>query len=256
MAHIRLESVSLDFPIYNADRSFRTALLRRNVGGNIRQDSQKKSRNVVRALDDVSLTLVDGDRLGLIGHNGAGKSTLLNTIAGIYEPQWGIFETEGRISTLFNSSLGMDPDDTGHRNILSCGLYLGMSRADIERKMPEIDAFTELGDFLSLPVRTYSAGMLARLSFAIATAIDPEILLIDEGIGAGDASFQHKVSERINGLVARSRILVLASHSTDLIRSTCNKAILMQAGKIVTTGSIDEVIEAYSVMSNSSAERN
>jgi ABC-type polysaccharide/polyol phosphate transport system ATPase subunit len=245
MASIKLDQVELEFPIFNADRSFRTALFRNSIGGTIMPSGGKSSRRVVRALHGVSLNLRDGDRLGLIGHNGAGKSTLLNTIAGIYEPQRGYVETSGKISTLFNTSLGMDPDDTGSRNIITCGLYLGMSRAEIARKTPAIEEFTELGNFLALPIRTYSVGMLARLSFAIATAVDPEILLIDEGIGAGDAAFQEKVSERVNSLVARSHILVLASHSTELIQSLCNRAVLMHSGEIRVEGSVKDVLAAY-----------
>jgi ABC-type polysaccharide/polyol phosphate transport system ATPase subunit len=146
---------------------------------------------------------------------------------------------------LFNSSPGLDLDDTGYENIVTCGLLLGMSRDEIERKMPEIEAFSELSDYLSLPARTYSTGMLVRLGFAIATAIDPEILLLDEELGAGDARFAQRAAMRVEGLIERSSIVVLASQSEDLIRRICNRAILLDHGRIIADGPTDKVLEIY-----------
>ncbi len=251
MASITLEHVTVDFPIYG-HHSFRTALLSR-AGGLIRREGRKSDRVTVRPLDDISLTISHGDRIGFIGHNGAGKSTLLRVLAGVYEPVSGKIVTEGRLSPLLNTSPGMNMDDTGYENILTCGLYLGMTREEIRAKTPEIEEFTELGEYLALPVRTYSTGMLTRLGFAIATAIDPEILLLDEGLGAGDARFQERVNQRVNALVERSSILVLASHSDALIQMMCNKAVLMDHGRIVAVGDTDKVIKEYHQMNSQPA---
>lgn len=253
MASIVLEHVTVDFPIYG-HHSFRTALLSR-AGGLIRREGRKSDRVTVRPLDDISLTIAHGDRVGFIGHNGAGKSTLLRVLAGVYEPTIGRIKTEGRLSPLLNTSPGMNLDDTGYENILTCGLYLGMTRAEIRQKTPEIEQFTELGEYLSLPVRTYSSGMLTRLGFAIATAIDPEILLLDEGLGAGDARFQERVNKRVDRLIQRSSILVVASHSDALIKSMCNKAALMDHGRILAVGDTDDVISKYHRMNAEVAPR-
>src|SRR5689334_18525516 len=205
-------------------------------------------RIVVRALDHVSLKLNHGDRVGFIGHNGAGKSTMLRVLAGIYQPSQGLISINGRVSPLFNTSPGMDADDTGYENIVTCGLMLGMTRAEIERKLPEIEAFTELSDYLALPVRTYSSGMLVRLGFAIATAIDPEILLLDEGLGAGDARFAKRAAKRVEALIGRSSIMVLASHSDELIRQMCSRAILLEHGHVVADGPTEVVLDLYARM--------
>jgi ABC-type polysaccharide/polyol phosphate transport system ATPase subunit len=244
VASLILENVTLDFIIYGSQKTFRSAL-RQATGGFIRRERQRPSQVTVRALDQVSFTLKHGDRLGIIGHNGAGKSTLLRVCAGVYAPTQGRVSIEGQVSPLFNSSPGLDADDTGYENILTCGLYLGMTREEINRKTPDIEQFTELGEYLSLPVRTYSTGMLVRLGFGIATAIDPEILILDEGLGAGDARFAERVKKRVVSLVERSSIMILASHSDDLIRTMCNRAILLHGGRIAAGGSVEEVIEAY-----------
>jgi ABC-type polysaccharide/polyol phosphate transport system ATPase subunit len=247
---IRLEDVTVDFPIYGAQKSFRTALLSRAAGGLIRREGRMNQRVTVRALENVTLSVEHGDRLGLIGHNGAGKSTLLRVMAGVYEPAKGRVAIEGRISPLFNTAPGLDMDDTGYENIRTCGLFLGMTGEEIQRKTADIEDFAELGDYLSLPVRTYSSGMVVRLGFAIATAIDPEILLLDEGLGAGDARFAERAKRRVDALIARSSILVLASHGEGLIRNMCNKAILMDRGRISAQGSVDEVLDAYARMND------
>jgi ABC-type polysaccharide/polyol phosphate transport system ATPase subunit len=183
--------------------------------------------------------------LALIGQNGAGKSTLLKVIAGVYEPVAGTVMVSGRITPLFEAAPGFDADDTGYENIITAGLLRGMTRSEIENKIPEIEEFSELGDYLSLPARTYSAGMRTRLGFAVATAGEPDILLLDEGIGAGDARFAERATRRMKEFMDRSRILVLASHSGHLVKSVCNKAALMQTGRIVKVGPVDEVLDAY-----------
>ena len=243
MASLLLDNITVDFPIYGAQKSFRSAL-RAATGGLIRRE--RADRHItVRALDHFSLTVKHGDRLGIIGHNGAGKSTLLRVCAGVYEPSEGRVHIEGKVSPLFNASPGLDPDDTGYENIVTCGLFLGMTREEIAQKTRDIEAFSELGDYLSLPVRTYSTGMLTRLGFAIATAISPEILILDEGLGAGDARFAEKAKERVDALIERASILILASHSDDLIKSLCTRAILLQSGRVITEGNVDEVIDSY-----------
>ena len=245
MASLILERVTVDFPLYGSQRSFRSALLSGRTGGAIRRDGKDGGRISVRALEDVTLDLHDGDRVGLVGHNGAGKSTLLRVMAGVYEPSGGRIAIEGRLSPLFNMSPGRDFDDTGYENIVTCGLFLGMRREEIERKLPEIAGFSELGEYLNLPARTYSTGMLTRLGFAIATAIDPEVLLLDEGLGAGDARFTERAKARVGSLVNRSSILVIASHSDALIEAMCNKAVLLRAGRVLEYGPVAGVIAAY-----------
>jgi ABC-type polysaccharide/polyol phosphate transport system ATPase subunit len=243
MASIRAENVSVSFPVYGSQKMLRQDLAAQ-VGGLIRREG-RRNRVTISALDGVSFTIQHGDRVGILGYNGAGKSTLLRVLAGVYEPVGGRVIIQGRVSPLFNIAPGLDMDDTGYENIITCGLFLGMARVEINAKVPEIAAFSELGDYLSLPVRTYSTGMLSRLCFAVATAIDPEILLLDEGIGAGDARFAERAARRVNALLERANILVLASHSDAIIRSMCTKALLLDAGRVVTMGDLDEVSEVY-----------
>ena len=199
----------------------------------------------MRALDGIDLRIDHGDRVALIGRNGAGKSTLLRVLAGVYRPSAGIASIEGKVSPLFTAAPGMEPDDTGYENMVTCGLYLGMSRKEIRRKISDMAELTELGPYLSLPVRTYSTGMLMRLGFAIATALDPDILLLDEGLAVGDARFAERAMARMDQLIKRSSILVLASHSDGLIRQTCTKCVLMDRGTVIAYGPVDEVIERY-----------
>jgi ABC-type polysaccharide/polyol phosphate transport system ATPase subunit len=245
VASLVLKNVTADFPIYGPAPSFRKELLGNAIGGLMRRSSDGGKRVTVRALENINLEIKHGDQLGLIGHNGAGKSTLLRVLAGIYEPSFGTCLIEGRISPLFITAPGLSVEDTGYANIVTCGLLLGMSRREIERKIDEIGEFAELGDFLSLPVRTYSMGMQTRLGFAIATAIDPEILLLDEGLGAGDERFAKRAQRRIEDLVKRANIMVFASHSTELIRQMCNRAILMHHGRIIADGKPEEILDRY-----------
>ena len=245
MASITLDNVTADFPIYGPTPSFRRELIGQAIGGLLRRSTARGKRVTVRALDGVSLNIRHGDQLGLVGHNGAGKSTLLRVLAGIYEPSFGKCVVDGRVSPLFITAPGLSVEDTGYENIITCGLLLGMTHKEIETKLNDIGEFAELGDFLALPVRTYSSGMQTRLGFAIATAIDPEILLLDEGLGAGDERFAKRAQKRVEGLIKRSNIMVLASHSTELIRQMCNRAILMHHGRIIADGKPDEILERY-----------
>jgi len=242
MGKIILDNVGLDFPVYGANaKSFRRMVFQRRSGGQI----SSSGTVVVSALKGLSLQIKEGDRVGLVGHNGAGKSTLLRVLAGIYAPTHGDIKINGRVSALFNASLGMDADDTGIENIINIGMYLGMHRNEVDKKIDAIAEFTELGDFLNLPVRTYSSGMQVRLGFAIATAIDPEILLLDEGFGFGDARFADRAEKRVQSLLSRSSVFVLATHANNLIQQLCNRAILMNQGEIVMDGKVDDVLTAY-----------
>lgn len=243
MASITLENVTVDFTIYG-HHSIRTALLSR-AGGILRREGKKSDRVTVRALDNVSFKISHGDRFGIIGHNGAGKTTLLRVLAGVYEPLSGRITTEGRLTPLLNSAPGLAVDDTGYENILNCGLYLGMTREEIREKTPAIEEFAELGDYMSLPVRTYSTGMLTRLGFAIATSIDPGILILDEGLGAGDARFLDRVNQRMNSLIERASIVVLASHADAMIKTMCNKCVLMDHGRVIMIGDTPDVLDEY-----------
>jgi ABC-type polysaccharide/polyol phosphate transport system ATPase subunit len=245
MTKVTLENVRVDFPIYGAQRSLRKAIFQRAAGGIIRHEGKNQERIVVRALDDVSLKLEEGDRLGLMGHNGSGKSTLLKVIAGIYEPVAGRMTIEGRVTPLFDMLPGLDMEDTGYENIFTAGMLLGMSRDYLESKIPEIEEFCELGEYLTLPVRTYSAGMTLRLGFAVVTALEPGILLMDEGFGTGDTRFAERAAARMDEFIGRSRIMVLASHSDSMIKSICNKAVLMQEGTILSVGAVDDICEQY-----------
>jgi ABC-type polysaccharide/polyol phosphate transport system ATPase subunit len=245
MAKITLENVTVDFPIYGASQQSLRQVLFARTGGLIRHEGSRQRRVAVRALENLCFELKNGDRLGLIGHNGAGKSTLLRVLAGVYAPTSGKIFVEGRMSPLFTASPGLDLDDTGYENIKTCGMFLGMSAAEVESKYDDIAEFSELGEYLFLPVRTYSTGMLTRLGYAIATAIDPDILLLDEGLATGDARFAARAEGRLKGLIARSSILVLASHSDAMIRSMCNRAALMEKGQIIALDEVDTIIRQY-----------
>jgi ABC-type polysaccharide/polyol phosphate transport system ATPase subunit len=245
MARVVLENVRVDFPIYATQRNLRTAIFNRATGGLIQHQGKNHNRVVVTALSGLSMMLQDGDRVGLIGHNGSGKSTLLKVIAGIYEPIEGRVMVEGAVTPLFDMMPGLDPEDSGYENIFTAGLLLGLSREEIEARIPEVEEFSELGEYMALPVRTYSTGMTMRLGFALLTALDPGVLLMDEGIGAGDARFAERAERRLNEFVGRSRILVVASHSPALIKSICNKAALMAAGRILAIGPVQDIFDQY-----------
>ena len=241
---VTLDNVSVSFPIYHgSSRSLKKSLMFRGSGGHLATDANQ--RIIVEALRNVSTRICAGDRVAVIGPNGAGKTTLLRVMAGIYEPVLGTVTSRGRISPMFDMGLGIDNESSGYENIRMRGLLLGMSPQEIEAHMRDIVDFTDLGDYLDIPVRTYSSGMMTRLTFAVATCFAPEILLMDEWIMAGDASFITKARHRIEGFVAKASVLVLASHSLDTCRQFCNKALWMDQGQIVSSGPIDEILDAY-----------
>lgn len=238
---ITLDEVSVSFPIYQGgSRSLKKHLLFHGTGGQLASDANE--RIVVEALRDVSFSIAAGDRVALVGANGAGKTTLLRVMAGVYEPTRGIVTSCGRISPIFDIAVGIDGELSGYDNIRLRGMLLGLSAGEIESYIPDIAEFTELGDYLDVPVRTYSSGMMTRLTFAVATCFSPEILLMDEWIMAGDASFLAKAQRRIESFVERANILVLASHNVDICRQWCTKAVWMERGRIRMAGEIDPVL--------------
>jgi ABC-type polysaccharide/polyol phosphate transport system ATPase subunit len=208
----------------------------------------RRSKNPVipvRALKDIDLVAQEGDRLGVIGHNGAGKSSLLRLLAGIYPPVSGQRRVSGRISSLFDLVQGFEPDADGWENIAFRGYLQGESPKSLRGKIPQIAEFSELGSFLDLPVRYYSAGMLVRLAFSIATAIDPQILLVDEVLSAGDLSFQAKARIRMREMMDKADILVLVSHDLDAIVRLCTHVIWLDHGAILREGAPDDIVRAY-----------
>lgn len=244
MAAISLNSVFVDFPIYGVgSRSLKKQLIRLTTGGKINPPDNHIV--TVRALDGVTLNINHGDRLGIIGHNGSGKSTLLRVLSRIYEPTSGSCYIEGKVSALLDVMLGMDPEATGYENIMLRGIINGLTRKEIQAKKEDIATFTELGDYLSLPVRTYSTGMQLRLAFAIATAILPEILVLDEIVGAGDAAFMEKAHARFDAMIKASHIVVMASHDFGTIEKFCNKVLWLNAGRVAFLGDVKEGVERY-----------
>lgn len=241
---VELNNVAVEFPVFDAkSRSFKSqvANLTRGV-----ISSQKESRTItVKSLDGLSFSLSEGDKLGLIGNNGAGKSTLLKLLAGIYEPTTGTIIRKGKIVPLLDIALGMDDDSTGYQNIKLRGLLLGMSNQEIEAKIDEIAAFTELGEYLDLPIRVYSTGMRVRLAFAVSTSVDPDVLLLDEIIGTGDASFLNKAKKRFEELQERAKVVVLSSHDNNVILRTCNKVLWLEGGKPKLLGEPEIVLAKY-----------
>lgn len=242
MSHIRLNKLSLHLPIFDADsRLLRQVLFKRRTGGKLSLDGGV----VVKALEDITLSIEEGDRVGIIGHNGAGKSTMLRALAGVYAPTSGSIDVEGKISALLSPGLGMDAEDTGFENIINIGVMLGLTVKELQSRKDEIAEFTELGEYLALPVRTYSSGMLLRLAFAAVTIIEPDILLLDEGLGAGDARFAKQAQKRSNEMMERANILVIASHSEAIVSDLCNKAMLLEQGRLVAYGDVQSVFEKY-----------
>jgi lipopolysaccharide transport system ATP-binding protein len=244
MAHIEFRDVSIDFPIYNASgRSLKKRLMQVATGGQLGADQQ--GRVVVRALENLNFSINDGDRVALIGHNGAGKSTLLRLLSGVYQPSSGIASINGQVGSLIDISLGIDPEASGRSNIFFRGALLGMTKAQVKDQLDEIIEFSELGDFIDMPVRTYSTGMHLRLAFAVSTVVRPNILLMDEWLSVGDEGFKIKAEARLTELVQATNILVIATHSHHMIKATCNRVIWLEHGKIRMEGAADEVCDQY-----------
>ncbi|MDC1076118.1 ATP-binding cassette domain-containing protein [Litorivicinus sp.] len=246
MKKIVLSDLGLEYSIQTGQRkSFRVSGLECFTGGYLVPDTAKPKSKRIRALSNVSMTIHDGERWALLGHNGAGKTSLLKVMAGIYSPTSGTIQTHGEITPMISQSLGFELEDTGFENIISGGMRLGRTRQEMIDIAPDIAMFSELGEFLDLPLKTYSSGMLSRLSFSVATSIEPDILLLDEGFGAADHSFASKVASRTADLIANTGTLILASHSETLVKSMCEKAAFFARGELQATGPVDEVYREY-----------
>jgi ABC-type polysaccharide/polyol phosphate transport system ATPase subunit len=240
MVEIDLDGVSLDFKV----RRFRSLTLKEFL---VRGLFHRASNPVihVHALKDISLHVGEGERLGVIGHNGAGKSTLLKLLAGIYPPSHGIRNVRGRMSSLFDITLGFEPDASGWENMYYRGYLQGETPRTMEPKLKQIAEFTELGEFLDMPVRYYSAGMMIRLAFAIATASEPEILIVDEVLSVGDLAFQQKASQRIRAMMAQARLMVIVSHDLTSLQNLCTRIAWLDHGRLRQVGPPAETIAAY-----------
>jgi lipopolysaccharide transport system ATP-binding protein len=244
MTSMHLEHVTVDFPIYNAKgRSLKNQVFSLATGGTIGSNSD--GHVIIRGLEDVSLSLTEGERLGLVGHNGSGKTTLLRVLSGVYHPSGGRIVISGKCTSLINISLGIDPEASGRENIAIRGALLGFKKSDLASHQKDIEDFSELGSFLDMPVRTYSTGMQLRLAFAISTVIQPEILIMDEWLATGDQGFQEKANDRLHDLVNKTKILIIASHSRDLLLKNCTRIIWLEHGKVRMDADAEAVANAY-----------
>jgi lipopolysaccharide transport system ATP-binding protein len=244
MASITLTDVSVEFPVYNAaSRSLKHRFLSVATGGAI--DRRGDGHVIVRGLEDVTLSLKEGDRIGLVGHNGSGKTTLLRVLSGIYKPTRGSAEIRGECVSLINIALGIDPEATGRENIKLRGAMMGMHPNELREKYDDIAEFTGLGDFLDMPFRTYSSGMQLRLAFSTSTSIRPEILVMDEWLSTGDEEFKHKADQRLREIVDKTKILVLASHSRELLQKNCNRIVWMEHGRVRMDGPTEKILSTY-----------
>jgi ABC-2 type transport system ATP-binding protein len=238
MNYIKMTEVNLIYKL-KKDTKFKDLFIKKKMSSNLLES------RTIHAIKNLNLNIVDGDRLGIIGHNGAGKSSLLKLIAGIYPPTSGSFSVNGRIACLFELATGFEMEATGWENILLRGLMLGETPQSIKQKVNEIAEFSELGEYLDIPVKYYSSGMFIRLAFSISTAIEPDILLLDEVIGAGDASFLGKAEKRLKLLMETVKIMVFVTHSMGSLHDFCNKCIWMEKGEIRLIGEPKEVSKAY-----------
>lgn len=244
MAKIELRNATVEFPIYNTStRSLKNKLIATATGGILNSDS--KGRVVVRALDSLNLTISAGDRVGIIGHNGAGKSTILRLLSRIYTPSSGAAIIQGTIGTLLDISIGIDPESTGVENIFLRSALLGISKEVAESQVDEIIEFSELGEFINMPLRTYSTGMQLRLAFAISTMMRPDILIMDEWMSVGDEGFKHKAQKRMSDMANASKILIVATHSSELIKTECNRVLWLEHGRIKMDSTPSEVVPLY-----------
>ncbi|MDO6388179.1 ABC transporter ATP-binding protein [Uliginosibacterium sp. 31-12] len=237
---IKAEKLCVEFPIFeNSHRSLKNTVMHLSTGGRIGLNAGQHP--VVRALNELDFEIKEGDRVGLVGHNGSGKTTLLRVLSGVYAPVSGSLHVHGKVASLLDVSMGMDPDATGFENIYLRGIMDGLRPALIRSKVDEIADFTGLGDYLNLPVRTYSSGMLLRLAFAISTSVEAEILIMDEWLSVGDAEFSQKAAARLDKLVDSASILVIASHNPDLIGRACNRKIHLDHGNIISNECIPHI---------------
>jgi lipopolysaccharide transport system ATP-binding protein len=244
MAYITLEKASVVLPIFNSSaRSITNTLVSAATGGVL--TAQKGGHLSIEALKNIDLEIVAGDRIGIVGHNGSGKSTLLRLLSGVYEPSSGKIKRSGTVSSLVDISLGINGENTGRENIFLRGKLMGLTKKEIDQKIDEIIEFSELGDYINLPVRIYSSGMLLRLAFSVSTSITADILIMDEWLSVGDGAFAERSSQRLKNLVDESEILVIASHTRELLEETCNKIIWLEHGLIRKVGPTQEILPEY-----------
>lgn len=231
MTKLEFKNVTVQYPVYNSrSLSLKNQLVRIGTGGRI--ESEAGHVSIVTALKDVSFSLKEGDAVALVGHNGAGKSTMLRTMAGVYSPTAGEVVRQGRVATVLELGAGMDPELSGYENIIRMSVLMGSNMREIKERTSDIEEFTQLGDFLKLPVRTYSSGMATRLMFAVTTSTRPDILLVDEIFGTGDADFQEKAKKRMEDLIESVGIFVFASHNSELVKSYCNRFFRVHHGAV------------------------
>lgn len=244
MNHIELDDVSVHFALFEPGaRSLRKKVINVATGGKLARDVS--GHTVVQALNNLTLSVREGERVGLVGPNGAGKTTLLGVFAGIYEPNFGRVSIRGTVGSLINITLGTDAEATGRENILLRAALLDIPRQEILAKLDDIIEFSGLGEFIDLPVRTYSSGMNLRLAFSVATMVRPQILLMDEWLSVGDREFQAKAQQRMSEMLDASRILVVATHSRELIMRQCTRVIWLEHGRIKMDGKPQEVVPHY-----------
>lgn len=239
---VSLDDVHIRFPVHNgSSRSLQLDIMRL-LGFSI---PEHKRVSYVEALRGISIEFKEGERVGIIGHNGAGKTTILRTIAQAYEPSEGRVQSFGRVTAMTDFTMGMDPEATGRQNVVFRGVFMGMTFDEIEARMDEVIEFSELQDFIDLPVRTYSTGMFLRLAFAVSTLIDPDILLLDEIIAAGDLGFQKKLQGRLERYIEEARLIVLAAHDLGAVRQYCTRVIWMEHGRVKMDGDTETILAAY-----------
>lgn len=239
---VKINNASVDLQIGRTNKNITKAIFSKNIGGGV---VTKNNVQIVQALKNINLTINKGERVGFIGHNGAGKTTLLRLIAGILEPTKGTVEIVGELASLININVGIDTENSGSENAALKCTYRGVAEPRIPEIVEEIDKFSELGEFFHLPVKTYSAGMRARLVFAIATALIPDILVLDEWIGAGDARFKQLATERMNDVAEKSDIIIFASHSEAIIRAWATRVVWLDHGEIIEDGDPDLILSQY-----------
>jgi lipopolysaccharide transport system ATP-binding protein len=241
---IELRNVGVAFPVFNAwNHSFKNRVLSAVTGGAI--DRKHDGSVVVRGLQGINLKIEAGDRVGLIGHNGAGKTTMLRVLSGIYAPTEGEARINGECVSLINISLGIDPEATGRENIKLRSAMIGFSPKETKERMEEIIDFSGLGDFIDMPFRTYSSGMQLRLAFSVSTSIRPQILVLDEWLSTGDEEFRHRAEKRMKDVVDSTDILILASHSRQLLEENCNRVVWLEHGNIKMDGGASDILRSY-----------
>lgn len=244
MVKIELQNVYVDFPVFDTQsRSLKKHVLGIVTGGHLKTNNNGKV--VVNALSNINITIQNGERVGIVGHNGSGKSTLLRVLNSVYAPTAGESVITGSVGSLIDISLGTDPEVSGRENIYLRLRLLGQNKKEIKNTIDEVIAFSQLGEFIDMPLRTYSSGMALRLAFAVATSIKSDILLMDEWLSVGDESFKYQAEEKLRELINNSNILVIATHSKEQLLSTCNRVIWLEHGKILMDDHVDTVVEAY-----------